>query len=204
MRNNNNMEEKMFKLPELNYPTNALEPYISQRTVEFHYLKHHKGYVDKLNDLIKGSKFADKSLEDIIRATHGKPEFSGIYNNAAQVWNHNFYWQSLTPNGSRPTENTLKHIAKDFGSYEDFILLLQGKAVNQFGSGWVWLALDEQNNLLVYSTANADNPLIFNHQPLLVIDVWEHGYYLDYQNRRGDYVKAVAENLLNWRNVDII
>lgn len=195
----------MFKLPELPYALDALEPHISKNTVEFHYQKHHQGYVNKLNELTAGTEFENQSLEEIIKKTHNKPEFTDIYNNAAQVFNHNFYWQSLTPNAVKaPEEKALKKIESNFGSLEELKALMLKKATGQFGSGWVWLVQDEHGNLLVYSTSNADNPLIFKHKPLLTVDVWEHGYYLDYQNRRADYVKAVIENLLNWQNVNTI
>ncbi len=192
----------MFNLEKLPYATNALEPYISQRTVEFHYLKHHQGYINKLNELLTNNELNKFSLEDIIKKSYKKIELTDIYNNASQVWNHNFYWHSLNPQGGNLQESTLlKRINSDFGSYENFKLLMHKKAISQFGSGWVWLAEDQHNNLLVYSTSNADNPLIYNHKPLLTIDVWEHAYYLDYQNMRTDYINNVLDNLLNWNNI---
>lgn len=192
----------MFALEKLPYATDALEPYISKRTIEFHYLKHHQGYVNKLNELIVGTGFENLPLEEIIELSRNKSEFVDIYNNAGQVWNHNLYWKSLSPDGGKLTdEHWRKRIERDFGSYENFRLLMQTKAVSQFGSGWVWLAEDLQGNLLVYSTSNADNPLIHHHRALLTIDVWEHGYYLDYQNVRAEYVKNVLDNLLNWNAV---
>lgn len=191
----------MIKLMELPYNLDALEPYISRQTVGFHYLKHHKGYVEKLNKLIAGTQFETMTLEEIIIAAHKKNEYLDIYNNAAQVWNHNFYWQSLNPNGGEPNKKLLEKIEETFGSFNDFKDTMRQKALEQFGSGWAWLAEDSNGNLLCYNTSNADNPLIFGHTPLLTIDVWEHAYYLDSQNMRVDYVNKVLDNLLNWQNL---
>ncbi|MGN0913160.1 MAG: superoxide dismutase [Alphaproteobacteria bacterium] len=191
----------MIKLMELPYNLDALEPYISRQTVGFHYLKHHKGYVEKLNKLISGTQFETMTLEEIIIAAHKKNEYLDIYNNAAQVWNHNFYWQSLNPDGGEPNKKLLEKIEETFGSFNDFKDTMRQKALEQFGSGWAWLAEDSNGNLLCYNTSNADNPLIFGHTPLLTIDVWEHAYYLDSQNMRADYVNKVLDNLLNWQNL---
>lgn len=191
----------MIKLMELPYNIDALEPYISRQTVGFHYLKHHKGYVEKLNKLISGTEFETMTLEEIIINAHKKTEHLDIYNNAAQVWNHNFYWQSLNPDGGEPNKKLLEKIEETFGSYNDFKDIFKQKAIEQFGSGWAWLAEDGNGNLLCYNTSNADNPLIFGHTPLLTIDVWEHAYYLDCQNLRADYVGKVLDNLLNWQNL---
>lgn len=191
----------MIKLMELPYNIDALEPYISRQTVGFHYLKHHKGYVEKLNKLISGTEFETMTLEEIITNAHKKNEHLDIYHNAAQVWNHNFYWQSLNPDGGEPNKKLLKKIEETFGSYNDFKDIFKQKAMEQFGSGWAWLAEDGNGNLLCYNTSNADNPLIFGHTPLLTIDVWEHAYYLDCQNLRADYVGKVLDNLLNWQNL---
>ncbi|MCI7420739.1 MAG: superoxide dismutase [Alphaproteobacteria bacterium] len=191
----------MIKLMELPYNLDALEPYISRQTVGFHYLKHHKGYVEKLNKLISGTQFETMTLEEIVIAAHKKNEYLDIYNNAAQVWNHNFYWQSLNPNGGEPNKKLLEKIEETFGSFNDFKDTMRQKALEQFGSGWAWLAEDSNGNLLCYNTSNADNPLIFGHTPLLTIDVWEHAYYLDSQNMRADYVNKVLDNLLNWQNL---
>ena len=128
-------------------------------------------------------------------------EYQDIYHNAAQVWNHNFYWQSLNPNGGEPNKKLLEKIEETFGSFDDFKDIMRKKALEQFGSGWAWLAEDSNGNLLCYNTSNADNPLIFGHTPLLTIDVWEHAYYLDCQNLRADYVNKVLDNLLNWQNL---
>ena len=191
----------MIKLMELPYNIDALEPYISRQTIGFHYLKHHKGYVEKLNKLISGTEFETMTLEEIIINAHKKTEHLDIYNNAAQVWNHNFYWQSLNPDGGEPNKKLLEKIEETFGSYNDFKDIFKQKAMEQFGSGWAWLAEDGNGNLLCYNTSNADNPLIFGHIPLLTIDVWEHAYYLDCQNLRADYVGKVLDNLLNWQNL---
>lgn len=191
----------MIKLMELPYNIDALEPYISRQTIGFHYLKHHKGYVEKLNKLISGTEFETMTLEEIIINAHKKNEHLDIYHNAAQVWNHNFYWQSLNPDGGEPNKKLLEKIEETFGSYNDFKDIFKQKAMEQFGSGWAWLAEDGNGNLLCYNTSNADNPLIFGHTPLLTIDVWEHAYYLDCQNLRADYVGKVLDNLLNWQNL---
>ena len=186
---------------ELPYNLDALEPYISRQTLGFHYLKHHKGYVEKLNKLIEGTQFETMTLEEIVTEAHKKMEYQDIYHNAAQVWNHNFYWQSLNPNGGEPNKKLLEKIEETFGSFDDFKDIMRKKALEQFGSGWAWLAEDNNGNLLAYNTSNADNPLIFGHTPLLTIDVWEHAYYLDCQNLRADYVNKVLDNLLNWQNL---
>ena len=191
----------MIKLMELPYNLDALEPYISRQTLGFHYLKHHKGYVEKLNKLIEGTQFETMMLEEIVTEAHKKTEYQDIYHNAAQVWNHNFYWQSLNPNGGEPNKKLLEKIEETFGSFDDFKDIMRKKALEQFGSGWAWLAEDNNGNLLAYNTSNADNPLIFGHTPLLTIDVWEHAYYLDCQNLRADYVNKVLDNLLNWQNL---
>jgi superoxide dismutase, Fe-Mn family len=186
-----------IQLPPLPYSQNALEPYISQKTAEFHYGKHHLAYVDKTNELIKGTNLALLPLEEIIKQTAGSPEKTAIFNNAAQVWNHNFYWQSMKPGGSKPEGDLLKKIQASFGSAENLKKQLQDAALSQFGSGWTWLVVDG-DKLKVVKTGNAENPMVQGQTPLLVIDVWEHAYYLDYQNRRADYVKALIDNLLNW------
>jgi Fe-Mn family superoxide dismutase len=184
-------------LPALPYAENALEPVISAKTIGFHYGKHHKGYVDNLNKLIAGTDYSDLSLEDIIRGTAGRPERIAIFNNAAQAWNHTFYWKSLAPKGGEPPAALKQKIEASFGSVDACKKELAAAAVAQFGSGWVWLVL-EGDKLKVVKTANADNPLTTAMRPLLTIDVWEHAYYLDYQNLRADYTKAVLDKLLNW------
>lgn len=185
-------------LPPLPYAENALEPVISARTISFHYGKHHKGYVDKLNDLIKGTKFADMPLEQIIIATSEKTNETPIFNNAAQTWNHTFYWNSLRPNGGgAPPAKLKKKIEESFGSQEACEKELAEAAVSQFASGWAWLVL-AGDKIKVVKSPNANTPLTTGLKPLITIDVWEHAYYLDYQNRRADYVNAVISKLINW------
>lgn len=185
-------------LPPLPYPDSALQPVITADTLGFHYGKHHKAYVDNLNKLISGTEYADMALEKIILHTAGKPDKTGIFNNAAQTWNHTFYWNSLNPKGGgKPPALLLQKIEDAFGSLDACKEELSNAAVTQFGSGWAWLAVDG-DKLKVLKTGNADNPMTQGMKPLLTIDVWEHAYYLDYQNRRGDYVKAVLDKLINW------
>jgi Fe-Mn family superoxide dismutase len=184
-------------LPPLPYAENALEPVITAKTMSFHYGKHHKGYVDNLNKLIAGTEYADLSLEKIITSTVGQPEKTAIFNNAAQTWNHTFYWNSMRAKGGGEPPAALKQkIEASFTSVDACKKELASAAVSQFGSGWAWLVL-EGGKLKVVKTANADAPLK-GIKPLLVIDVWEHAYYLDYQNRRADYVNAVLDKLINW------
>jgi len=185
-------------LPALPYAENALEPVITAKTMSFHYGKHHKGYVDNLNKLIAGTEYADLSLEKIITSTVGQPEKTAIFNNAAQTWNHTFYWKSMKPKGGGEPPAALKQrIEASFASVDACKKELASAAVSQFGSGWAWLVLDG-NELKVVKTANADVPLTTGMKPLLTVDVWEHAYYLDYQNRRADYVNAVLDKLINW------
>jgi Fe-Mn family superoxide dismutase len=185
-------------LPPLPFAETALEPTISVQTICFHYGKHHKGYVDNLNKLISGTVYADLSLEKIIKATAGQTEDAGIYNNAAQIWNHSFFWKSMRPKGGGEPPAALKQkMEVSFGSIDGCKKALAAAAGSQFGSGWAWLVLDG-DTLKVVKTANGDTPLTSGIKPLLTIDVWEHAYYLDYQNRRGDYVNAVIDNLINW------
>ena len=185
-------------LPALPYPQNALDPVISANTLGFHYGKHHKAYVDTLNKLIAGSEFADMPLEEIVKATSGKSDHAAIFNNAAQDWNHTFYWRSLKPKGGGEPPTALKRLLESsFGSVEACKKELATAAVGQFGSGWAWLVQDGAK-LKVVKTGNAETPLTGTSKPLLTIDVWEHAYYLDYQNRRVDYVNAVLEKLVNW------
>jgi Fe-Mn family superoxide dismutase len=185
-------------LPPLPYADNALAPVISANTIGFHYGRHHRGYLDNLNKLIGGTAFADMPLEKIVAATAGKADQTAIFNNAAQTWNHTFYWQSLRPGGGGEPPAALKQrIEAAFGSVDACRKELSAAAVGQFASGWAWLVAD-QGNLKVTKTGNADTPLATGLKPLLTIDVWEHAYYLDYQNRRADYVNAVIDKLLNW------
>jgi Fe-Mn family superoxide dismutase len=185
-------------LPDLPYAENALEPIITAKTISFHYGKHHKTYVDNLNKFIEGTEFADLPLEKIITGAAGKADKVAIFNNAAQVWNHTFFWKSLKPGGGGEPPAALKQkIETAFGSVDACKKELANMAVSQFGSGWAWLVLDG-GTLKVVKTANADCPLTAGMKPLLTIDVWEHAYYLDYQNRRADYVNAVLDKLINW------
>ena len=185
-------------LPPLPYAENALEPVITANTLGFHYGKHHKTYLDNLNKLVSGTDYASLSLEKIITSTAGQADRMAIFNNAAQVWNHTFYWKSLRPNGGGEPPAALKlRIEATFGSVDACKKELASTAVSQFGSGWAWLVL-EGGTLKVVKTANAGLPLTMSLKPLLAIDVWEHAYYLDYQNRRADYVNAVLDKLINW------
>jgi Fe-Mn family superoxide dismutase len=198
MMSNQNTGSAPHSLPPLPYAENALDPVISANTLSFHYGKHHKAYVDNLNKLISGTELADSSLEEIIAATAGNADKAGIFNNAAQVWNHTFYWNSLSPRGGgEPPSDLKKKIDSSFGSLDACKKELATAATTQFGSGWAWLAQDG-DKLKVVKTGNADSPLTKGMKPLLTIDVWEHAYYLDYQNRRPDYVNAVLDKLINW------
>jgi len=185
-------------LPPLPYAENALEPAITANMIGFHYGKHHKGYVDNLNKLIAGTEYAGLPLEKIITSASDLPEKTAIFNNAAQIWNHTFYWNSMTPKGGGEPPAPLKQrIDASFGSIDACKKELAGAAVAQFGSGWAWLVLDG-DKLKVMKTGNADTPLTMGVKPLLTVDVWEHAYYLEYQNRRADYVNAVLDKLINW------
>lgn len=195
---NTSMGATKHVLPPLPYKEDALEPVISARTISFHYGKHHKGYVDKLNALIAGTDMAEMPLDEIIMKTSGKEDKIAIFHNAAQDWNHTFYWQCLKPDGGgEPPAALKKKIEASFGSVEACRNELADAAGSQFGSGWAWLVLDG-DKLKAVKTSNADNPMAAGMRPLLTIDVWEHAYYLDYQNRRADYVKGVIEKLINW------
>jgi Fe-Mn family superoxide dismutase len=181
-------------LPPLPYELTALQPHISKETLEFHYGKHHQAYVTNLNNLIKGTEFEELTLEEIIKKSSG-----GIFNNAAQVWNHTFYWHSLSPNGGGPPTGKLAQaITAKFGSFDDFKKQFTQTAVGTFGSGWAWLVKNADGSLELVSTSNAQTPLTMAGKvPLLTCDVWEHAYYIDYRNRRPDYVGAFW-NLVNW------
>jgi len=182
-----------FTLPSLPYPVDALEPFISVKTVEFHYSKHHQAYVNNLNKLTEGTPLSEKTLEELIITSEG-----GVFNNAAQVWNHTFYWESFNRDGSKIPKGILPNaIKKSFGSFEEFMDKFIHASVTLFGSGWSWLVKDIHGELKILQGANAWNPMRENHIPLLTCDVWEHAYYLDYQNRRPDYVKAFTE-LIDW------
>ncbi|SFI34449.1 superoxide dismutase [Nitrosomonas sp. Nm34] len=188
-----------YVLAPLPYADNALEPVISAHTMSFHYGKHHKAYVDNLNKLLADNNaLAGQSLENIITATAGQADKAGIFNNAAQVWNHMFYWHSLIPKGGGEPPASLKQkIEASFDSVDACKKEFANAAVTQFGSGWAWL-VQEGDKLAILKTGNADSPLTKNSRPLLTIDVWEHAYYLDYQNRRPDYVNTILDKLINW------
>ena len=187
-----------IQLPNLPYPKDALAPYISAQTLEFHHGKHHKAYVDNTNKLIEGTALASEPLETIIRNVAGDVSKAGLFNNAAQVWNHSFYWQCIKPKGGgMPAGAIADKIKTTWGSFEKFAEEFKNAGVTQFGSGWAWLVLDG-NTLKITKTANADTPIAHGLKPLLTVDVWEHAYYLDYQNRRPDYLTAFIENLINW------
>jgi Fe-Mn family superoxide dismutase len=187
-----------IELPPLPYAQDALAPVISAETLSFHYGKHHKAYVDNLNKLVAGTALSETPLEAVIAAVAGQADKAGIFNNAAQTWNHTFFWNSLKPHGGGvPTGAVGKAIDAAFGGYENFKKEFSNAAMTQFGSGWAWLVSDK-GALRVVKTANADTPLTSGLTPLLTIDVWEHAYYLDYQNRRADFVAAVIDKLLNW------
>ena len=186
------------QLPDLPYAKDALAPHISAQTLEFHHDKHHAAYVTNTNKFIAGTPLENAPLEDIVKAAAADASKKALFNNAGQVWNHNFLWLSMTPNGGgKPTGDIADLIAKDFGGYDAFAEAFSAAAVGQFGSGWAWLVLDG-GKLKIEGTANADTPLVHGKTPLLTADVWEHAYYLDYQNRRPDYVKTFLGHLINW------
>lgn len=187
-----------FLLPALPYADNALEPLISAETISYHYGKHHKTYVDNLNKLVEGKDLAQMSLEGIIMASAGKADMAGVFNNAAQIWNHTFYWNSLKPNGGgKPTGSLAAKIDAAFGDFDTFKKEFANAAVTQFGSGWAWL-VEDAGALKIVKTANAEVPFTKGQKPLLTIDVWEHAYYLDYQNLRAKYAETLIDKLLNW------
>ena len=185
-------------LPELPYAMDALAPVISRETMSYHYGKHHKSYVDKLNALIDNTPYAEMPIEKVIQSTAKEASKAAYFNNAAQAWNHWFFWLSLSPDGGgKPGGRMARKIEEDFGDFESFTNALRQAATGQFGSGWAWVVLDG-GKLKVVKTANADTPIAHGMTPLLALDVWEHAYYLDFQNRRADYVEAVIERLLDW------
>ncbi|MFC3285321.1 superoxide dismutase [Litchfieldella rifensis] len=182
-----------FELPALPYEKNALEPHISAETLEYHYGKHHQAYVTKLNELVEGTADAGKSLEEIIKSSSG-----GLFNQAAQVWNHTFYWHCLSPNGGgEPTGALADAINAKFGSFDKFKETFNAQAVGNFGSGWTWLIKTDDGGVDIVNTSNADTPIAHGQTPLLTIDVWEHAYYIDYRNARPKYLENVWK-LLNW------
>lgn len=190
-----------FELPPLPYAMNALEPHISRRTLEFHHGKHHDAYVKKLNELAAGTPYATMPLEEVIRTSADRPEARAVYNNAAQVWNHTFFWSSMRPGGGgEPGSALAGRLREAFGGYPEFRKKFVDAAVGHFGSGWTWLVLDT-DKLAIVSTHDADNPLTTKHVALLACDVWEHAYYLDYQNQRKAFVETFLDHLVNWEHV---
>ena len=184
-----------FELPNLPFASDALEPHISANTLSFHHGKHHNTYVTNLNNLVGDT---DKNLEDIIRESAGDPGKAGVFNNAAQVWNHTFYWNSMKPGGGgAPSGGVASGIDAAFGSFDKFKEEFKNAAVTQFGSGWAWLVVDG-GTFKIVKTANADTPIVGGQIPLITCDVWEHAYYLDFQNRRPDYAQAFLDHLVNW------
>jgi Fe-Mn family superoxide dismutase len=187
-----------LELAPLPYDFKALEPHISANTLSFHHGKHHQAYVTNYNNLTKDTAYAGRALEDVITEIAGDAAKAGLFNNGAQVWNHTFFWHSLTPNGGgAPKGELAAKIEADFGGFDKFTAEFKNAAATQFGSGWAWLVLDK-GALKVSKTANADTPLVHGQTPLFTVDVWEHAYYLDYQNRRPDFVAVVLEKLANW------
>lgn len=185
----------VFNLPPLPYAPNALEPVISENTISFHYGKHHQAYVNNLNNLIKGTRFESFNLEQIILEADGP-----IFNNAAQVWNHTFFWESMSKGTTTLDKELVDAINEEFGYLDKFIEQFSEASTKHFGSGWVWLVADNSKKLKIIQTSNAGNPMTDGYIPLLTLDVWEHAYYLDYQNRRPDYIKAFW-NVVDWQRV---
>jgi len=187
-----------LELPALPYDAKALEPHMSANTFSFHHAKHHAAYVTNYNNLVKGTAYEGRDLVEVFKEVAGDASKAGIFNNGAQVWNHTFFWNSMKPNGGgKPTGELLARIEADLGGFDKFFEAFKTAATTQFGSGWACLALDK-GKLVVTKTANADNPFTHGQTPLLTCDVWEHAYYLDYQNRRPDFVHAFLEHLVNW------
>jgi len=188
----------MIQLPDLPYPKNVLEPHISARTLEFHHDKHHAAYVNKANELLKGTDLEKLDIETIIKKTYGDNSKTAIFNNVAQVWNHTFYWHGMKAGGGgKPVGKIAERINADLGGFDKFVEEFKAAGVGQFGSGWAWL-VDNGGKLEIMKTPNGETPLHHNKKPLLTADVWEHAYYLDYQNRRPDYLATFVEKLINW------
>lgn len=191
------------ELPPLPYAMDALEPHISANTLSFHYGKHHQAYVTNLNKALKDHPLETSSLEEVIMASVGKPYMVPIFNNAAQVWNHTFYWNCMKPQGGgEPSAVFKSRLEEAFGSFDKFCEEFKQAAVSQFGSGWAWLVCDKDGKLSIMKTPNADLPMAHDAKALLTCDVWEHAYYLDYQNRRPDYVDTFLKSLVNWSFVE--
>jgi Fe-Mn family superoxide dismutase len=186
-----------FTLPELPWAADALEPVISERTIEFHHGKHHATYVKKLNELVAGTEFERLPLHEVVKRTAADAEREQIFNNAAQALNHAFYWECLKPGATKPAEQVRQLLDRDLGGYDAFVKDFVAAATGQFGSGWAWLVLAD-DRLEIRTTGDADTPVVQGATPLLTVDVWEHAYYLDYQNEREKHVKAVVQKLLNW------
>ena len=190
-----------FELPSLPYANDALAPYMSSETLDFHHGKHHQTYVTNLNNLVKDSDMQDASLEDVVIKSSKDASMAGIFNNAGQHWNHILFWQCMKPNGGGAMPSELENrISSDFGSVDQFKEAFVQAGTTQFGSGWAWLAIDN-GKLVVTKSANASNPLVEGMKPILGCDVWEHSYYIDYRNKRPDYLKAFLDNLVNWEFV---
>jgi len=188
----------IFVLPDLPYAKDSLSPCISAKTFDFHHGKHHQLYIDNTNKLIAGTDLADKPLRTVIMETAGKADKVGIFNNAAQVWNHSFYWRCMKPGGGGAPKGLIAEaINQTFEGYENFAKAFKDAGMTQFGSGWAWL-VEKDGKLEIMKTANADTPMAHGAKALLTVDVWEHAYYLDYQNRRGDYLQDFIDKLINW------
>jgi len=190
-----------FSQPDLPYAMDALEPQMSKETLEYHYGKHHKKYIDTLNDLISGTEFASQSLEDIIVNTFEKPEHAAIFNNASQAWNHMLFWPCMTAGSGEMPSGLRTKIEEDFGSVDEFKEEFKAAGAGQFGSGWAWLVLDADGSLKVTKTPNGVNPLCYGQKALLGCDVWEHSYYIDHRNARPKYLETFLENLVDWQFV---
>ena len=188
------------QLPELPYALDALAPHLSKETMEYHYGKHHQTYITNLNNLIKGTEFENSTLEEIVKKSSG-----GVFNNAAQVWNHSFFWYSIHPTKNhQPHGNILRQIEKDFGSYENFSKEFKEAATTQFGSGWAWLVYSPtEKKLKIVKTSNAETPITDNLHPIIACDVWEHAYYIDYRNKRPDYIDSFLNNMINWEFAEL-
>ena len=191
-----------FKLPKLDYSNDALAPIMSEETLDLHHGKHHQTYIDKLNGFIKDTEMSKMSLEDIILKSSKEKSMTGIFNNASQHWNHNLFWKCMKPNGGGKMPPRLeKKLISDFGTIDEFKNKFKEAGVTQFGSGWCWLSI-HNSKLIVTKTANAANPLIENMKPILGCDVWEHSYYIDYRNKRPEYLDKFIDNLIDWEFVD--